>query len=559
MCHAAFLIPLLLTAPLRAQVVGDCAHGRAEADLAINDVRARVFNTGSLFYGNTTFGDGYLVPRGCTYVDTFGDTRPCSPIYAASLWVGGLVNDTLRVAGAAFDDFEFWPGPLDEQGQPPEDCAPYDRIFRVSRGDVERYYWTGQALADLRDWPYHLGAPVLDGDGVEGNYNLAGGDQPAISGEQTAWWVMNDAGNMHASTRTPPIRLEARVEAFAAANAAWPGRLATLYRYQLTHRGEAPLDSAYFGVFSDSDLGDVADDYVGSDTTLDLGFTYNGDNDDAIYGVPPAVGYKVLRGPVGLPNGRDDDRDGETDEAGERLGMTAFSYFTLNFAPDPPPSGGGVMYRRLRGVWEDGTPMTAAGRGYQTAGPVTRFAFPGDPVANSWWSERCPNHPSCGTPLSPGDRRHLLSMGPFRLEPGETAEVVFAVVFAQGADRLDSVTELRRAARYVQNAYDAGLYTPTRVEGGPEPPEVPDEVLLSRPFPNPFTGEATVRFSVPEASPVRLALYDALGREVAVAFEGTAEPGEHAVTVGGGLSPGLYLVRFDAPGARRAFPLLKLR
>ena len=153
----------------------------------------------------------------------------------------------------------------------------------------------------------------------------------------------------------------------------------------------------------------------------------------------------------------------------------------------------------------------------------------------------------------------VVSTGPFRLEPGQTEEVVFAIAFAQGADRLDSVTELRRAARYVQNAYEVGLYTPTRVEGGPEPPEVPSEVRLSRPFPNPFTETATVRFSVPEAAPVRLSVYDALGREVAVAFEGTAEAGEHTVTLGGDLSPGLYLVRFDAPGARRAFPLVKLR
>ncbi|HYE96925.1 MAG TPA: T9SS type A sorting domain-containing protein, partial [Rubricoccaceae bacterium] len=439
-----------------------------------------------------------------------------------------------------------------------EDCAPYDRIYKVSRFDVERYYETGNATDDLRDWPHHLGAPVLDGDGIEGNYDLAGGDQPAISGEQTAWWVMNDAGNEHRRTRTAPIRLEASVEAFAVANAAWPVRQATVYRYRLTYRGEVPLGSVYVGAHWDPDLGDAPDDMIGADTLHEMTFVFNASSTDAVYGVPPAAGVQVVQGPVGLPNGLDDDRDGEVDEEGERLGMTSHSYFIGggNAGTNDPGEGVG-MYNRLKGLWNDGTPMTARGNGYQTNGQRTTFAFPGDPVTDSFWSEENPNN---GPGQNAGqDRRGLISTGPLRLEPGETEEIVFAIVFAQGTDRLDSITQLRVAARYIKNAYEVGLYDPRLVPGGPEPPEVPDEVLLSRPYPNPFMETATVRFSVPEAAPVRLSLYDALGREVAVAFDGTAEAGEHAVVLGEGLPPGLYLVRFDAPGARRAFPLVKLR
>src|SRR5690606_3642464 len=185
-----FLLLLLLgpLPPVSAQQVGTCAPGTAEKALDINDVRAHVFNGGNLFFGNvTTSGDGYLVPK----------ATGNSPIFASSLWIGGKVDGELRMAGATYYNFEFWPGPLDEEGNPPEDCTPYGRIYRVSRGDVARYYATGEMTDDLRDWPAHLGAPVLDGDGVAGNYNLAGGDQPAIMGEQMAWWVMNDAGNEH--------------------------------------------------------------------------------------------------------------------------------------------------------------------------------------------------------------------------------------------------------------------------------------------------------------------------------------------------------------------------
>ena len=55
--------------------------------------------------------------------------------------MGGRVDGELRVAGATYSDFEFWPGPLDPAtGRPvnPADCSAYDRIWKVSRGDVLR-------------------------------------------------------------------------------------------------------------------------------------------------------------------------------------------------------------------------------------------------------------------------------------------------------------------------------------------------------------------------------------------------------------------------------------
>ncbi len=72
--------------------------------------------------------------------------------------------------------------------------------------------------------------------------------------------------------------------------------------------------------------------------------------------------------------------------------------------------------------------------------------------------------------------------------------------------------------------------------------------------PNPFRSGTTLRFSVPRASPVRLAVYDLAGRCVRDLYAGTAEAGEQAVRwtgLGAGNSAvpaGLYLVRLDAGG-----------
>jgi hypothetical protein len=527
-----------------AQPVGDCEPGTAERDLDVNDVRARVFNGGNLFFGNTTVnGDGYLVPKHTGH----------SPIFSANLWIGGQVGGELRMSAATYGDFEFWPGPLDAEGNPPDDCSQYDRIYRVSRGDVARYYETGEAADDLRDWPVDLGAPVLDGDGVAGNYNLAGGDEPAISGEQMLWWVMNDMGNEHAASEAPPVQIEARVSAFAVAVPRVALLQSTFYRYRFTYRGGTPLDSAYVALFVDPDLGDAADDFVGSDTTLDMGFVYNAQEVDADYGVPPAIGLQFLRSPVGLPNGRDDD--GVVDEADEQLGMTA----TPCYAKTLEPSDGVEFYRCMQSRWRDGTPLVEGGSGYPSPNeeeeyPLTSFSFAGDPVMGAFWSEE--NVDGEGGRNAAGDRRFIVVTGPFRLEPGETEEVVVAIPFAQGNDRLDSVVKLREAARYLRRAYDVGLFEPQRV-GTPTEPEPPQAFAL-RAFPNPFAVSASVELTVAAgAGALRLAVYDVLGREVAVLADGVLAPGAYPFALdGAGFPAGVYFVRLATGRQTEALTLV---
>ena len=75
---------------------------------------------------------------------------------------------------------------------------------------------------------------------------------------------------------------------------------------------------------------------------------------------------------------------------------------------------------------------------------------------------------------------------------------------------------------------------------------------LGAPVPNPSSGAVRVRYVLAEAGAVRLAVYDALGREVAVLAEGAQEAGPHEGTLpAGALAPGVYVVRL-ASGARVA-------
>ena len=63
---------------------------------------------------------------------------------------------------------------------------------------------------------------------------------------------------------------------------------------------------------------------------------------------------------------------------------------------------------------------------------------------------------------------------------------------------------------------------------------------------NPLRGAAVVRFSTETAQDVRLALYDALGREVAVVAQGTAAGAQSATLNTAGLAAGVYVLRLTA-------------
>ena len=70
-------------------------------------------------------------------------------------------------------------------------------------------------------------------------------------------------------------------------------------------------------------------------------------------------------------------------------------------------------------------------------------------------------------------------------------------------------------------------------------------------YPNPTTDLAHARFQLAEAGPVRLALFDLLGREVRVVIEETRPAKSHVVSVDmTGLPAGLYLARLETAEAR---------
>lgn len=86
----------------------------------------------------------------------------------------------------------------------------------------------------------------------------------------------------------------------------------------------------------------------------------------------------------------------------------------------------------------------------------------------------------------------------------------------------------------------------------------PTAFALKAAYPNPFDASAVVPFEIPEATEVRVAVYDLLGREVAVLTEGRREAGRYRVRFDASdLASWVYVVRAvmtsESSGALRAF------
>jgi hypothetical protein len=84
------------------------------------------------------------------------------------------------------------------------------------------------------------------------------------------------------------------------------------------------------------------------------------------------------------------------------------------------------------------------------------------------------------------------------------------------------------------------------------PAASPAGYSIDQNYPNPFNPTTTIAFTLPEASTVRLSIFNVLGQEVATLLEGEMGAGGHSAlwnasnNAGGALPSGLYFYRLHA-------------
>ncbi|KUG25462.1 hypothetical protein ASZ90_004717 [hydrocarbon metagenome] len=72
--------------------------------------------------------------------------------------------------------------------------------------------------------------------------------------------------------------------------------------------------------------------------------------------------------------------------------------------------------------------------------------------------------------------------------------------------------------------------------------DVPSDYKLEQNYPNPFNPSTTIKFSLPERSEVKLSIYNLLGQEIEILFQGEKEAGSYEyVFENKSLSTGVYL------------------
>ncbi|MFQ6678133.1 MAG: T9SS type A sorting domain-containing protein [Fidelibacterota bacterium] len=353
-------------------------------------------------------------------------------VFASGLWLAaGRINgvEEIRTAVSEYTR-EYTPGPY---GSNPN--AEDVHIYTIHAGD-------DASNPDWQNWPVDQGAPWADVDG-DGVYD-PNVDHPDVRGDLFHWYVMNDGGHTphFLLWNTPPLGVEVRVSLFGEGPDS-PLKDVMFVKWEIVNTGGNQLDSMYAAFWSDPDIGDANNDFVGCDPELNLGYSYNDFIGDIRYGSnPPTVGYVYLQTPIKPSLGDTALVSGDPIFDYKNIPMNAFSMFSLGYDTYIDPDGAEILYNYMNGL------IGETGEQYidPVTGQPTTYVFNGDPVTGDGWVDYN-YYPS-------GDRRFLITAGPFSMAPSDTQEVAVAIVIAQGTDNISSITYLRQLVPWIQLAYD---------------------------------------------------------------------------------------------------------
>jgi len=418
--------------------------------IAANQVLMWVSNNGDGSHDPRNDGNGFYWPGGINATK--------SAVFEDGLIFGALIGREIRVNGNTHRQ-GLQAGKILDTGEADDPTLEKYRVYRIKKGweNLPPGPDKNEFQRDYEEWPMEDGAPYEDLDG-NGEYT-PGVDVPKFVGDEVVWYVSNDMDATRSTFTygTLPMGLEIQTTVFAFNRTGDLGDM-VFKKYLLINKGQNLLKDMIVAYWSDTDLGDAGDDFTGCDTSLSLGYTWNGDNDDgggtgASYGTPPpAMGYDFFQGPIVEAGPSDSAKFLGTYRHGYRnLGMTSFVlYINTNDYPwqDPQqgvPQGSIEFYNYLQGLVWDGSPFIDP----HTQEP-TIFVLTGDPESGTGWYE------GDGWPGGPpsGDRRHVMASGKFDMFPADTQEVVVGLLIARGLDNKNSVTLLKRKDLAAQIAYD---------------------------------------------------------------------------------------------------------
>ncbi|HSW53960.1 MAG TPA: T9SS type A sorting domain-containing protein [Ignavibacteriaceae bacterium] len=468
-------------------------------------------------------------------------------LFSGGFVMSGYTNETLwaNAQASAMLVEDYIPGSV---GSDKND--PLNKIYTIYRDDPPfGYSW--QRWKDA----VSLGAEFYDGDGdgiyspVDKNWNGTWDpdeDMPMLIGDQTAWCVYNDGlpkGQRRWNTVNPQ-GIEVRQTIFATDNPELENVI--FIRYSILNTGLVAeiMDSVYFGVWEDADVGDYTKDKVGCDTLLNSGFYYK-DGPDAIYGInPPSFFTTFLQGPFIETNNPSDTAHNNSGEliGSEKSGGRKNLDITSHVFSVPGPSG----FMSPENEVEAKNYMLGKNRVGQFPDPCNfiygevrggvncneinpAFWVSGDPVSDYGWINTFRS-----------DKRNLISTGPFLLEKDKPQEIIIAYVIGRGTDPLSSVTVARENVQRAIQEYQSNFASMTYM-----PPSATNPVnsyVLYQNYPNPFNPTTTIRYELPQDGVVTIEVFDILGQKVKTILNEFKRADRYEVTFSStGLASGVYI------------------
>lgn len=489
-----------------------------------NNMKATIFPNGALFYSGT--GVGLEVPKGS------GKTT----VFAANIWVGGYDRQqVLHMAAQAYAQASdggpgFSIGPWANAGAytSPQLNSLFNKTWKYNKTVIDTFrMMVGQAgytvpttiatypgSGDTTKGVSRVLAPFHDSDG-DGQYTATNADFPVFRGDQAARALFSDTRVVPTNPNTPTnFDFQATVYAYDQPGTDSVLSYTTFVNYRIINRSDKDFDSLYIGHWSDMDLGNYADDFIGSDPARHMFYTYNATNNDdpaaGGYGAnPPAMGVVFLS-----------------------QQMSRFVYYNNDTSNNGDPITPQQKYAYLRGQFKNGSPRPAP------------FAFDGNPVDGSGSNE-------ITLASVPGDRRGLGVIGPISLEAGADLCIDLAYVYARGTSNLNSVTALKNrvdAARtfYMGQTADCnGLYSSVA--------ETTRE-LAAKAYPVPFNDQLQLEFAASDVA-TRISLVDLQGRQLLNTQIAAGETKHDLQTAE--FPAGLYFVRLQQGDNFRVLKVVK--
>jgi hypothetical protein len=375
-----------------------------------------------------------------------------SMVYSVGPWLSALSGaDTLASAQKFFysqsDRNEFTFGPV-SANRNRSYTNKYFQIWPVSSDEIENHinsidnpeYQIPHAFSS---WPAHGNitngepagiAPFVDTNG-NGLYEPALGDYPDVPGVESTTWILNSIGDVGELEQVQIVVtlyfVESEVEA---------ANRALLVRMIVSNHSNFNYEDFRVGFFSDFDIGNSSDDYVGSAPAFNFVYGYNSDvSEDPTGSIPgimvPACALVYLNSPMASamnPN--------------TGTGVTGDNTTPVH------------AFNQMRSTWKDGTHLMYGGDGYNDVNqpPMpTNYAFPTAPwlSGGNAWSYISEGYPA-------GDKRIISSAESISFHMGETICRHFGIVYTEIADstnNIESVYNLYQDVPNVQAYFDQHL------------------------------------------------------------------------------------------------------